>query len=204
MLKYRPAFLLSLFSLLISFVRSAFFPAINVVSSAYLKLFSVLPAIFTPSFASSISALLIILSAYRLNKNGDKMQPCLTPFLILNLSVSPNSVLITAAFLVGQFIYLQNKIYKCTMYFFHTKLLTIEPLSVLQCCLVNLVCFRVKDAAEERKSKKRKKERTDDQNNDDEDSHSKPSKLKNNKRKRNEEKHTQNEEKNEEKTRTAT
>src|SRR6218665_1488086 len=94
MLKYRPGFSLSLFSLLISFARSAFFPAINVVSSAYLKLFSVLPAIFTPSFASSISAFLI-LSAYRLNKNGDKMQPCRTPFLILNLSVSPNSVLIT-------------------------------------------------------------------------------------------------------------
>src|SRR6218665_1003387 len=35
MLKYRPAFSLSLF---ISFARSAFFPAINVVSSAYLKL----------------------------------------------------------------------------------------------------------------------------------------------------------------------
>jgi len=68
----------------------------NVVSSAYLKLFSVLPAIFTPSFASSISAFLNILSAYRLNKNGDKMQPCLTPFLILNLLVFPNSVLITA------------------------------------------------------------------------------------------------------------
>src|SRR6218665_911542 len=74
MLKYRPAFSLSLLSLLISFARSAFFPVINVVSSAYLKLFSVLPAIFTPSFASSISAFLIILSAYRLNKNGDKMQ----------------------------------------------------------------------------------------------------------------------------------
>src|SRR6218665_2971118 len=67
-----------------------------VVSSAYLKLFSVLPAIFTPSFASSISAFLIILCAYRLNKNGDKMQPCRTPFLILYLTVSPNYVLITA------------------------------------------------------------------------------------------------------------
>src|SRR6218665_552108 len=94
MLKYRPAFSLSLFSLRISFARSAFFPAINVVPSAYLKLFSVLPAIFTPSFASSISVFLIILSAYRLNKNGDKMQPSLTPFFILNLSVSPNSVLL--------------------------------------------------------------------------------------------------------------
>src|SRR6218665_1599269 len=78
MLKYRPAFSFSLFSLLISFARSAFFPAINVVSSAYIKLFSVLPAIFTPSFASSIPAFFIILSAYRLNKNGDKMQPCRT------------------------------------------------------------------------------------------------------------------------------
>src|SRR6218665_1022190 len=96
MLKYRPAFSLSLFSLLISFARSAFFRAINVVSSAYLKLFSVLHAIFPPSFASSISAFLIIPSVYRLNKNGDKMQPCRTPFLILNLSVSPHSVLITA------------------------------------------------------------------------------------------------------------
>src|SRR5688572_26545387 len=96
MLKYRPACSLSFFSLLINSVRSSLIPAISVVSSAYLKLFSVLPAILTPSVASSISALLIILSAYRLNRTGDKMHPCLTPFLILNLSVSPNSVLITA------------------------------------------------------------------------------------------------------------
>src|ERR1700733_14177556 len=92
MLKYRPAFSLSLFTLLINSTRSFFFPANNVVSSAYLKLFSIFPAIFTPSVVSSNPAFLIILSAYRLNRKGDKMQPCLTPFLTLNFPVSPYSL----------------------------------------------------------------------------------------------------------------
>src|SRR3984885_11852679 len=96
MLKYRPAFSLSLFTLLINSTRSFFFPANNVVSSAYLKLFSIFPASFTPSVVSSNPAFLIILSAYRLNRKGDKMQPCLTPFLTLNFPVSPYSVLNTA------------------------------------------------------------------------------------------------------------
>jgi len=95
MLKYRPAISLSLWPSY-QFCQISFFHTINVVSSAYLKLISILPASFTPSFASYVSSFLIILSAYRLNRNRDKIHPCLTAVLILNLLVSPNSVLINA------------------------------------------------------------------------------------------------------------
>ena len=36
-------------------------------------------------------------SAYKLNKQGDNMQPCLTPFPILNQSVVPFPILTVAS-----------------------------------------------------------------------------------------------------------
>ena len=49
--------------------------AIRVVSSAYLKLLIFLPAIFIPACASSSPAFLMMYSAYKLNKQGDNIQP---------------------------------------------------------------------------------------------------------------------------------
>src|SRR6218665_3955260 len=48
-LKYIPAFSLSVLSFLIMNFNCSFFPAISVVSSAYLRLLTVLPAILTPT-----------------------------------------------------------------------------------------------------------------------------------------------------------
>ena len=59
----------------------------SVVSSAYLRLLIFLPAILIPACASSSPAYLIIYSTYKLNKQGDSIQPWHTPFLIWNLSV---------------------------------------------------------------------------------------------------------------------
>ena len=57
--------------------------AIRVVSSAYLRLLVFLPAILIPACASSSPAFLMMYSAYKLNNQGDNVQPWRTPFSIL-------------------------------------------------------------------------------------------------------------------------
>ena len=59
----------------------------RVVSSAYLRLLTFLPAILIPPCASSILAFHMMYSAYKLNKQGDKIQPSCTLFPIWNQSV---------------------------------------------------------------------------------------------------------------------
>ena len=54
--------------------------AIRVVSSAYLRLLIFLPAILIPACASSSPEFLMMYSAYKLNKQGDNIQPWCTPF----------------------------------------------------------------------------------------------------------------------------
>ena len=49
--------------------------AIRVVLSAYLRLLIFLPAILIPACASSSPAFLMMYSAYKLNKQGDNIQP---------------------------------------------------------------------------------------------------------------------------------
>ena len=72
MLSFKPAFLLSylafikrLFSSLLSHIR--------VVSSAYLRLLTFLPAIFIPAFDSFSLAFCLMYSAYKSNKQGDNI-----------------------------------------------------------------------------------------------------------------------------------
>ena len=57
------------------------------VSSAYLRLLIVLPTILIPACASSSPAFLMMYSVYKLNKQGDSMQPWNTPFPVWNQSV---------------------------------------------------------------------------------------------------------------------
>ena len=63
--------------------------AIRVVSSAYLRLLMFLSAILIPACASSSLVLRIMYSAYKLNKQGDNIQPWCTPFPTLNQSFVP-------------------------------------------------------------------------------------------------------------------
>ena len=67
------------FSLYFTFIKRLFssssLSAIRVVSSAYLRLFIFLLAILIPSCASSSPASLMMYSAYKLNKQGDNIQP---------------------------------------------------------------------------------------------------------------------------------
>ena len=48
-----------------------------------------LQAILIPAYASSSPAFLMMYSAYKLNKQGDNIQPWRTPFPIWNQSVVP-------------------------------------------------------------------------------------------------------------------
>ena len=89
----------SLFSL--TFIKRHFssssLSAIRVVSSPYLRLLIFLLAILIPACVSSSPAFLMMYCAYKLNKQGDNIQPWCTPFPIWNQSVVPCPVLTVAS-----------------------------------------------------------------------------------------------------------
>ena len=64
-------------------------PYLGTWSSAYLRLLIFLPAILIPACASSSPASLMMYSAYKLNNQGDNIQPWCTAFPIWNQSVVP-------------------------------------------------------------------------------------------------------------------
>ena len=82
MLSFKPTFPLSSFTFIKTLFSSSSLYAIRVVSSAYLRLLLFLLAILIPAWTSSTPAFLMMYSAYKLNKQGDNMQPWRTPFLI--------------------------------------------------------------------------------------------------------------------------
>ena len=99
--EFKPTFSLSSFTL-IKRIFSSSISAIRVVSSAYLRLLIFLPAfgfckswfaILILSCVSSCPVLLVMYSAYKLNKHGDNIHPWCTPFPICNQCVVPCLVL---------------------------------------------------------------------------------------------------------------
>ena len=93
MLSFKATFSLSSFTFIKRLFSSSSLSAIRVVSSAHLRLLIFLPAILIPVYASSSPAFHMMYSAYKLNKQGDNIQPWRTPFPILNQSVVPCQVL---------------------------------------------------------------------------------------------------------------
>ena len=93
MLSFKPAFSLSSFTYIKSLFSSSTLSAIRVVSSAYLRLLIFLLAILIPACASSNLAFHIMYFAYKLNKQGDSIQPLHTLFPIWNQSIAPYPVL---------------------------------------------------------------------------------------------------------------
>ena len=91
MLSFKPTFSLSSFTFINRLFRSSSLSAIRVVSSAYLWLLIFLPAILIPAYASSSPAFFMMYYAYKLNKQGDNIQPWRTPFPIWNQSVSSSN-----------------------------------------------------------------------------------------------------------------
>ena len=103
MLTFRPTFSLSSFTF-IKRLFSSSLSAIGVLSSAYLRLSIFLPAILIPACASSSPEFLRMSSAYKLNKQGDNIQPWCTPFLIWNHSVVPCTLLTVASWPAYRFL----------------------------------------------------------------------------------------------------
>ena len=73
-------------------------------ASTYLRLLIFLPAIFIPACASSSPAFLMMYSAYKLNKQGDNIQPWRTPFPLWNQSLVPCLVLTVASWPAYRFL----------------------------------------------------------------------------------------------------
>ena len=73
-LSFKPAFSLSYFTFIKKLFSSSWLSAIKVVSSAYQRLLIFLLAIFIPACASS-SSIFHMCPAYKLNKQGDNIQP---------------------------------------------------------------------------------------------------------------------------------
>ena len=90
-----------------TFIRRLFsssLSAIRVVSSAYLRLLIFLPAILIPACASSSLTFRMMYSAYKLNKQGDNIQPWCTSFPIWNQTGVPCPVLIVASWPAYRFL----------------------------------------------------------------------------------------------------
>ena len=108
-LSFKPDFSLTSFMFIKRFFSSFSLSAIRVVSSAYLRLLIFqllifLPAILIPACASSSLAFHMMYSAYKLNKQGDNIQPWCTPFLVWKQSVVPCQVLTVASWLAYRFL----------------------------------------------------------------------------------------------------
>ena len=104
MLSFKPAFSLYSFTCIKKLFSSSSLSVIRVVSSTYLKLLIFLPATLIPAYASSSPAFLMMYSAYKLNKQGDNIQPWRTPFPIWNQSVVPCPILTAASWPAYRFL----------------------------------------------------------------------------------------------------
>jgi len=96
MLCFKQTFSFSSFTFIMRLYSSSSITAIRVVSSAYLRLLMLLPAVLIPVYASSSPTFVMMYSAFKLNKQGDNTQPWCTPFPIWNQSVVPCLVLTVA------------------------------------------------------------------------------------------------------------
>ena len=104
MLNFKPTFSPSPFTLVKTLFSYSSLSAIRVVSSAYLRLLIFLLAIMIPVCASSSPAFHTMYSAYKLNKQGDNIQPRGTPFPVWNQSIVSCPVLTVASWAAYRFL----------------------------------------------------------------------------------------------------
>ena len=111
MLSFKPTFSLSSFTF--TFIKRLFssssLSAVSVVSSAYLRLLIFLLALLIPACVSSNLAFCIMCSAYKLNKQGNSIQPWCTPFPIWSQSIVSCPVLTVASWPAYRFLRKQVK-----------------------------------------------------------------------------------------------
>ena len=106
MLSFKPAFSLSSFTLIRRLFRSPLLSDIKVADMpcAYLRLLMLIPVVLMPACDSSSLTFHMIYSEFNLNKQGDSIQPCRSPFPILNQSIVPCLVLTVASWLPYRFL----------------------------------------------------------------------------------------------------
>ena len=104
MLSFKPDFSFSSFTFVKRLFSYSSLSSIRVVSSAYLRLLIFLPAILIPACVSSIQAFLMMYTAYKLNKQGDDLQPGHTPFPIWKKSIVLCLVLIVTSWPAYRFL----------------------------------------------------------------------------------------------------
>ena len=97
-------FPLSSFTFIKKLFSSSLLSGIWLMSSAYLRLLIFLLAILIPASASFSPAFLMMYSAHKSNKQGDKIQLWRTPFPIWNQSVVPCPVLTVASWPAYRFL----------------------------------------------------------------------------------------------------
>ena len=109
LLSFKPAFSLSSFTFINRLFSFYLLSAIRVVSSPYMRLLILLPAILISAWASSSLAFHMIYSACKLNIQDDNIQPWHTPFPILNQSVVPCLALTIASWPAYRFLRRQGR-----------------------------------------------------------------------------------------------
>jgi len=107
---FKPAFKLSSFAFIKRLFSSSSLPAKRVVSFAYPRSLIFLPEILIPACVSSSPAFDMMYSVYKLNKQGDNIQPWRTPFPILNQFVVSCLVLTIASWPAYRFLRRQVKV----------------------------------------------------------------------------------------------
>ena len=96
MLIFKPTCSLSSYTFTKRLFIYSFCSVVRVVSSAYLRLLIFFPAFLIPACASSSLAFSMMYSAYKLNNQGDNIEPWCTPFPFWNQSVVPCLVITIA------------------------------------------------------------------------------------------------------------
>ena len=112
MFSFKPAFSLSSLAFIKRLFSFSSLSAITMVSSAYVRILMFLLTTLILACASSSLAFCMMCSAYKLNKQGDIIQPWHTPFPIWNQSVVPCRVLTVASWPAYRFLRRQVR-YKC-------------------------------------------------------------------------------------------
>ena len=102
--EFKPTFSLSSFTFIKRIFSSSSLSTVRVVSYTHLRLLKFFLAILIPASASSSPAFLMMSSAYKLNKQGDNIQPWHTPFPIWKQSVVSYLVLTVASLLAYRLI----------------------------------------------------------------------------------------------------
>ena len=101
---FKSIFSLSSFTFIKKLLSYSLLSGISMVSSAYLWLLIFLPSILIPVCSSCSPEFLMMYSAYKLNKQGDNIQPWCTAFQIWNQSIVPCPILTVASWPACRFL----------------------------------------------------------------------------------------------------